>query len=104
MPVAPSPLWLHPLLESVKALALCHKVSPIREEGEEQPSKPLPLGEEGEEEESEEEVLFQQEESSHGVQGISYQASSPDEVNYTVFIAVISILTQYSHSILRLHW
>ena len=63
----------------MKALALCHNVSPVREEGE---GRPLPPGEEEEEEEeSEEEVLFQQEESSHGVQGISYQASSPDEVS-----------------------
>ena len=68
------------LAECVKALALCHNVTPVLET-----SAPVAVGhshgleEEEEEEVSEEEVIFQHEEGSD-VSGISYQASSPDEV------------------------
>ena len=77
------------MLECVKAIALCHNVTPVKEEVW---SEPHPHGQGLEEdEESEEEVLFGWEENSHERLGISYQASSPDEV---------SILTLYTPGIL----
>lgn len=64
------------MVECVKALALCHNVTPVMEEGEG----------EGEEEET---VIFQREDEEKAIyqgrrsipeRNISYQASSPDEV------------------------
>ena len=60
-------------MECVKALALCHNVTPVIEEG----------GEEGEGEGvkvDEEVVIFQSEKVQKRSRKISYQASSPDEV------------------------
>ena len=68
------------LVESVKALALCHNVTPVEEEeGGASNGAPSHL-QSSEEEEEEEEVLFENEESCRGKRMISYQASSPDEV------------------------
>ena len=61
-------------MECVKALALCHNVTPVVERrGEEE-------GEEGWGEGEEEKVIFQRDDISEN--SISYQASSPDEVLY----------------------
>ena len=81
------------LAECVKALALCHNVTPVVET-----SAPVAVGhshgveeEEEEEEVSEEEVIFQHEEGSDG-SGISYQASSPDEVSPFFFSLLLDFL------------
>ena len=63
------------LLECVKALALCHNVTPVIEEEEEEEGEGE--GREGVKMEDEEMVIFQSNRSSRR---ISYQASSPDEV------------------------
>lgn len=67
------------LVECVKALALCHNVTPVVEE----------MGESGEGGEGEgvnvdeEVVIFQNKNDPQSLRRISYQASSPDEVTCT---------------------
>ena len=67
-------------MECVKALALCHNVTPVEEErveGEEEEQVEVEV-----EEEEDELVIFQKEctEQQRVCSGMSYQASSPDEV------------------------
>ena len=61
----------------MKALALCHNVTPVIEEEEEEEEGEEGEGREGVKMEDEEIVIFQSNRSSRR---ISYQASSPDEV------------------------
>jgi len=75
----------------VKALALCHNVTPVAEKllpggvtlvgGESHTHNLLEEEEGGEEDESDDEVIFQHKNYKDGSDSLSYQASSPDEVS-----------------------
>ena len=60
------------LVECVKALALCHNVTPVMEGGWEG---------------DEEKVIFQREDVPQ--KNISYQASSPDEASQTCLVSLV---------------
>ena len=76
----------------MKALAVCHNVTPVMETGPSSSSKEATLHLQGdaqdseEEEDEEEEIIFENEGSERKSKGISYQASSPDEVSITIVI------------------
>ena len=66
-------------MECVKALALCHNVTPVIEEGGEEGD-----GGGGEGVKVDEEVVIFQSDKVQQSRKISYQASSPDEVRYSL--------------------
>ena len=75
------------LLECVKALALCHNVTPVVEEEEEEEGE----GGEGKRVKmDDEEVVIFQSNSARSTRKISYQASSPDEVIHTQYVYPLS--------------
>ena len=72
------------LLECVKAIALCHNVSPVTEDPQSHDQE-TGSHDSGLDSEQEEVVLYSKVEASRRRSRISYQASSPDEVRLAVF-------------------
>ena len=80
----------------MKALALCHNVTPVVEEVEEREEGEG--GEEGEVKMDDEEVVIFHSNTASTSRKISYQASSPDEVSHNLYVhfcIMLILLKQY---------